>query len=76
MRSRRGAAVGDASAAVTPSPSPVASPQPSPSPGGGAGESVAAKGKRGAKPTATPQKKAAKGNRVVRTLKKIFKNPF
>jgi serine/threonine-protein kinase len=76
VRSRRGAAVGDASAAVTPSSSPVVSPQPSPSPGGAAGESGAAKGKRGAKPTATPQKKTAKGNRVVRTLKKIFKNPF
>jgi serine/threonine protein kinase len=67
------------SASVTPTPSPVASPQPSPSssPGNAAGESGAAKGKRGAKPTTSAaQKKPAKGNRVVRTLKKIFKNPF
>jgi serine/threonine protein kinase len=76
IHSRRAASVGDASAAVTPSPSPSASPQTSPSPANAAGEGGTAKGKRGAKPTASPQKRPAKGNRVVRTLKKIFKNPF
>jgi serine/threonine protein kinase len=77
MSFRRGGAVGDASVAVTPSPSPSVSPQPSPSPGNAAGESGAAKNKRGAKPTTTAaQKKPSKGNRVVRTFKKIFKNPF
>jgi serine/threonine protein kinase len=76
IRSRRSATPADASAAVSPSPSPFASPQPSPSPVNAAGESATAKGKRGAKPTTAAQKRPAKGNRVVRTLKKIFKNPF
>ncbi|MCA1631829.1 MAG: serine/threonine protein kinase, partial [Acidobacteria bacterium] len=77
LRSRRGEAVGEASAvATTPSPSPSASPEPSPSPVNAA-DSGTAKTKRGAKPTtAAAQKKPDKGNRVVRTLKKIFKNPF
>ncbi|HVG29806.1 MAG TPA: serine/threonine-protein kinase [Pyrinomonadaceae bacterium] len=74
IRSRRVETAGGASAAATPSPSPVASPQPSPSPAGTAGENAAAKNRRAAKPAT--QKKPAKGNRVVRTLKKIFKNPF
>ena len=76
VRSRRGEAVGDAGATASPSPSPAASPSPSPSPENAAGDSAAAKNKRGAKPTAAPQKKPAKGNRVVRALKKVFKNPF
>jgi hypothetical protein len=69
---------GDANASASPSPAAPASPQPSPTAEEAAGERGAAAGKnRQAEKGATRAvKKPAKGNRVVRTLKKIFKNPF
>jgi serine/threonine protein kinase len=77
-----GDTVGDASAAASPSASPSAStdasPQASPTLEEATGERGAAGGKnrQPVKGTARVEKKPAKGNRVVRTLKKIFKNPF
>jgi serine/threonine protein kinase len=72
------AGVGNVNAAASPSTTPGASPQPSPVVGEATGERENTGGKnRQAGKTATHvEKKPAKGNRVVRTLKKIFKNPF
>jgi serine/threonine protein kinase len=71
-------AAGNVNASASPSPAKAASPQPSPTAEEAAGERGAAAGKnRQAEKGATRAgRKPAKGNRVVRTLKKIFKNPF
>jgi serine/threonine protein kinase len=71
-------AVEDVNASVSPSPADAASPQPSPTAEEAAGERGAAAGKnrQAEKGASRAGKRPAKGNRVVRTLKKIFKNPF
>ncbi|MFL6231417.1 MAG: protein kinase domain-containing protein [Pyrinomonadaceae bacterium] len=81
VRSRNASAVGaeaDANAASSPSPNASASPAPSPTAEASAGEhgEVGGKARQPEKGANHASRKPAKGNRVVRTLKKIFKNPF
>jgi serine/threonine-protein kinase len=85
IRSRNvaGANAGDATASVTPSPATAATPQPSPG-SAEASDNGGAKGKgergreekRPARAESRNAKRPTKGNSVMRTLKKIFKNPF
>jgi serine/threonine protein kinase len=74
------ATVGDANAAVSPAPSPAATPQPSPSVEEAANSRAVQGGREERRQEQRAQgrnvRKPAKGNRVVRTLKKIFRNPF
>jgi serine/threonine-protein kinase len=67
-----------ASVAASPSPTPEATPQASPSGEESANERGAqnGKGKHDERAPVRTARKPARGNAVVRTLKKIFKNPF
>jgi serine/threonine protein kinase len=83
IHSRRaaGANAGDASAAASPSPVAESSPQPSPTAGDGATDSRGARSEGGREErrparAARGARRPARGNPVMRTLRKIFKNPF
>jgi hypothetical protein len=68
-----------ASSVASPSPTPEASPQASPASEESAnsrGAQEGGKGKREERAPVRTARKPARGNPVVRTLKKIFKNPF